>query len=130
MSLNDTLSNVLSQVLNCEKVGKKSCNTKNSSKLIKDVLSILKEKKYILDFEVKETSKGEELKVLLSGNINKCGTIKPRFSVKKEGFKKFEKRYLPAKDFGVIIVSTPKGLMTHNKAVEKNTGGKLICYCY
>ena len=70
MSLNDTLSNVLSQVLNCEKVGKKSCNTKNSSKLIKDVLSILKEKKYILDFEVKETSKGEELKVLLSGNIN------------------------------------------------------------
>ena len=43
---------------------------------------------------------------------------------------KFEKRYLPAKGFGLIIVSTSKGLMTHVDAEEKNIGGKMIAYCY
>ena len=48
----------------------------------------------------------------------------------KEEYEKFEKRYLPAKGFGIIIVSTPKGLMIHKEAISKVTGGKLIAYCY
>ena len=60
----------------------------------------------------------------------KCGAIKPNFSVKKDGFEKFEKRYLPAKDFGVLIVSTSQGIMTHVEAKEKKLGGKLIAYVY
>ena len=43
---------------------------------------------------------------------------------------KYEKRYLPAKQFGILIISTPKGLMTHVQAMDKKTGGKLIAYCY
>ena len=66
----------------------------------------------------------------MAGSINKCGVIKPRFSVKKNEYEKFEKRYLPAHGFGIIIVSTPKGLMMHDEAIEKGLGGKLIAYCY
>lgn len=130
MSLNDPVSNAMSQIGNSEKVHKKKCIIKTSSKLIKAILEILKENKYISNFKEISTTRGGYLEVELSGTINQCGVIKPRFSLKKGEFEKFEKRYLPAKDFGIIIVSTPNGLMVHNKAIEKGIGGKLIAYCY
>ena len=70
------------------------------------------------------------LKINLLGRINKCNVIKPRFSTKLNSFQKWEKRYLPAKDFGFIVVTTPLGVMTHLDAKNKNVGGKLLAYCY
>ncbi len=128
--LNDTLATALSAVLNKEKVGKKECVIRPSSKIIKIVLQIMNENNYIGSFEEVATQKGNFLKVNLLGNINKCGAIKPRYSVKNEEYEKFEKKYLPAKDFGIILMSTSKGIMTHTEAKKKNIGGKLIAYCY
>ena len=130
MSLNDPLANTMSHILNCEKKSKTSCTVKNASKLIKEVLKILKDRNYIKDYKVVETTKGDFLDIELLGNINKCGVIKPRFAVKKDNFERFEKRYLPARDFGIIIVSTPKGLKVHTEAIGENIGGRLIAYCY
>jgi small subunit ribosomal protein S8 len=45
-------------------------------------------------------------------------------------YEKFEKRFLPAKGVGVLIVSTIKGIMTHEEAKGKTLGGRLIAYCY
>jgi|SRR3989344_65757 len=130
MSLNDPLSNVMSQILNCERKGKKECLIMPSSKLILKTLNILKENNYLGDAEKISNSKGGILKVNLLGNINKCGVIKPRFSFTKYNYEMFEKRYLPAKGFGLFIVTTSKGVMTHKEALEKNLGGKFIIYCY
>jgi small subunit ribosomal protein S8 len=130
MSLNDPLANVLSQIQNYEKLGKKEVITENNSKLIKNVLSIMNEHGYVGLFEEVVDSRGNYLKISLLGKINKVGVIKPRFQIKKDEFTKFEKRYLPAKDFGIIIVSTSQGLMTHKQAKDKKIGGRLISYCY
>jgi len=128
--LNDTLATALSAILNKEKIGKKECIVRPSSKIIKAVLKIMNENNYIGSFEDVVTAKGNLLKVNLLGNINKCGAIKPRYSVKKNEYEKFEKRYLPAKDFGIIFVSTPRGIVTHTEAKKKNIGGRLIAFCY
>ena len=130
MALNDPLANVLSAVLNSERLGKSECVLATSSKLIKTVLDLLKRSNYIEDFKIIKDNKAGLLKITLQGSINKCGAIKPRFSVKKDNFEKYEKRYLLAKDFGILIVSTPKGIMTHYEAIEKGLGGRLIAYCY
>jgi len=130
MSLNDNLSNVLSQILAYEKVGKKEFVTRNNSKIILKVLGLMQENRYIGSFEEIPDSKGALLKVHLLGNINKTGVIKPRFSVSRDAFEKFEKRYLPAKDFGIIIISTSQGWMVHTEAKKKGIGGRLISYCY
>ncbi len=127
--LNDNLANVLSHVLNCEKIGKTECKVKSSS-LAKKVLSIMQEAAYIGSFDETLTTRGGVLSINLIGAINKCGVIKPRHAVGYKDFVKFEKRYLPAKDFGIIIVSTPKGVMIHSQAREKKTGGKLLAFCY
>lgn len=130
MSLNDPLSNVLSQIKTYEDAGKKELITKNNSKVIRKVLAIMQEHKYLGGTEEIKDSKGDLLKIFLLGNINKAGVIKPRFSVKKETYEKFEKRFLPAKDFGILIVSTSQGMMTHTEAKKKSLGGRLVSYCY
>ena len=130
MSLNDPLANALVHVHNCDKIGKKECIVKPTSKFMSLVFDILKKNKYIKNYELINTDRGNMFKIELTGAINKCGVIKPRFSVKLETMEKYEKRYLPAKQFGILIISTPKGLMTHVQAMDKKTGGKLIAYCY
>ena len=90
----------------------------------------MNEKNYLGSLEEIDDGKGGMLKVNLINKVNKCGAIKPRHSIKQDDFEKFEKRHLPAKDFGILIISTPKGIMTHNEAKEKKIGGKLLAYCY
>ncbi|HHI03935.1 MAG TPA: 30S ribosomal protein S8 [Candidatus Woesearchaeota archaeon] len=128
--LNDPLANALSLILNKGDARIKECIIKPSSKVIKDVLKIMKDNYYVGEFKEIEDSKGNMLSVQLLNKINKCGVIKPRFSVKKDGYEKFEKRFLPAKGFGFLIVSTPQGIMTNDEAKKRCIGGKLLAYCY
>ena len=128
--LNDPLANVLSVINNAETKAMKECSVKPSSKLILSVLEILNAKRYIGSYSVIEDGRGNILRVSLIGAVNKCGAIKPRFSVQTGTYEKFEKRFLPAKDFGVLIVSTPKGIMAHADAKAKGFGGRLLAYCY
>ncbi len=128
--LNDPLSNVLSTINNAEQRAMKLCSVKPASKLIGKVLDIMNAKQYLGSYSVIDDGRGSIVQVNLIGAINKCGTIKPRFSVQTGSYEKFEKRYLPAKDFGILIVSTPKGIMTHADAKAKGLGGKLLAYCY
>ena len=130
MSNNDNLANVLSAIYNQEKVSKPTLTTECNSTVVTRVLDVLKTEGYINDFSVEDNGHGGALTVSLKAQINKCGAIKPRFAVKSTGFTKFEKRFLPAQGFGVLIVSTPKGIMTHEQAKQQNLGGKLLAYCY
>src|SRR3989338_2272105 len=128
MSLNDTLANTLSLILIDEKAGRNGSNIRPSSKIIKKVLEVMKSNNYIGDFEEIKDGKGNTIKLNLIGNINKCGVVKPMYSVKKDEFEKFEKRYLLARGMGILIVSTPFGIITHNEAKKKGIGGKLLAY--
>ena len=128
--LNDPLANMMSLILNNELIGKSECTVKPVSKVIKESLKVMKQYEYIGDFKEVEDGRGNYIQLTLIGNINKCGVIKPRYSVKNNEFEKFEKRYLPAKDLGILFVSTPKGIMTHYDAKAKKLGGRLLAYCY
>jgi small subunit ribosomal protein S8 len=130
MSLNDPLANVLSHILIEEKNGRRTVTVKNNSKIIRDVLKLLKEHGYLGEFKVEEDGKSGTLQVNLIGTINKIGVIKPRYSVKSTDYKRFEKRFLLAFGFGFLIVSTTKGIMTQEDAVKQNLGGKLLAYVY
>lgn len=130
MSLNDPLANALSLILTDEKAGRNESKIKPSSKMIKKVLEVMKTNRYVGEFEEAKDRGGNIIKLNLLGNINKCGVIKPRYSVKKDQFERFEERYLLARGMGILIVSTPLGIVTHIEAKEKNVGGKLLAYCY
>lgn len=128
--MNDILAATLSNILNQEKIGKKECLVHPSSKVITKVLTLLNKYRYIGKYEEETSAKGGVLKVHLIGKINKVGAIKPRYSVSVATIEKFEKRYLPAKGMGILLISTAKGIITHEEAKKEHIGGKLIAYCY
>ena len=130
MSMNNTLAAVLSRIQNAERLGKQSFTTTTNSKMIRQVLDILTKEGYIAGYEETEDAKGNTLTITLSGGLNKTGVITPNFNVSVKDFVRFEKRYLPAKDFGVLILTTNQGIITHKQAKEANTGGKLVAYAY
>jgi len=128
--LNDPLANVMSVILSNESNGKSECLVKPVSKIIKEILKVMKDNNYLGDFKETEDSRGNYIKIMLNGNINNCGVIKPRYNAKNNEFEKFERRYLPAKDLGILLVSTPNGIMTHYEAKSKKIGGRLLAYCF
>ena len=120
----DIVSDVLNMIMNAKRAGKKELEIKRSSKLLLEVLGVMKKQKYI-DFKKEEDKITIDFKDLIE-----CRAIKPRYNVKIEGLEKYMRRFLPSREYGVIIISTSKGLMTHKEAEEKNLGGALIAYCY
>ena len=126
----DNTADALVNMKNCEMVGKKECLIKPASKLIGGILKIMQKEGYIGTFELIEDGKAGKYQVTLIGKINDCKAIKPRYAIKKDEFTKWEKRYLPSRNLGTLVVSTPKGLMTQKEAKTIGTGGKLIAFFY
>jgi small subunit ribosomal protein S8 len=111
--------------MNAKRARKESVELVYHSKLLSSVLAIAKLKGYIKSYKVHEGKMIVEL-----DKLNYCKAIKPRYAIKADEIGKYERRYLPAKNFGVIIISTSKGLMTHQSAEEKHLGGSLLAYFY
>lgn len=125
----DILNDMLVKIKNAERSGKKECIVKGS-KLIGNVLKVMMDYNYVKEFEFIDDGKSGLFKVVLTGNINSCGVIKPRFSVKSVEIEKYESRFLPGQDFGILILTTTAGVISNVKAKELGIGGKLLAYVY
>ncbi|MGM5485265.1 MAG: 30S ribosomal protein S8 [Nanobdellota archaeon] len=130
MSMNDPLANALSKIVMYEKLGRDEVELTPASNMLKKILKILNKRGYVGEYKENEDHRGGVLTLSLLGKTNETGVIKPRTPCRIEEFEKYEKRYLPGRDFGIIFVSTSKGIIPHTEAKKKKIGGKLIAYCY
>lgn len=130
MVLLDPLANALSTIKNAESVGKSSCTIRPASKTIGNVLKVMQDLGYIGEFEYVDDGKAGVYSVSLVGRINKCGAIKPRYSVGTDSIERLEKQFLPAKNFGALIITTSNGVMSQYEARERKIGGQLLAYVY
>jgi len=126
----DTLANGLTTIVNNEMRNKRECIISPASKLLGRVLRIMQLNGYIGEFEFIDDGRSGKFKVQLLGRINKCGAIRPRFSVRVDEFEEWEKRFLPSRDVGILVVSTPKAVLSHREAKEKRMGGKFLAFVY
>jgi ribosomal protein S8 len=122
----DVVADALNQIMNAKLSRKNSVYLKRSSRVLLSVLTIGKLRGYIKDYQ----AKGNEIKIELSEVLNACKAVKPRYVVKVRDLDKYIRRYLPARNMGVLIISTNKGLMTHQTAIEQKKGGSIIAYFY
>ncbi len=130
MSLQDTLANALNSIKTADMLGKNSVLIKPASNVIKNVLQVVQTYGGIGEFEFIDDGRSGIVKVQLSGRITNIGVIKPRYPVKIAKIEHWEKQYLPARDFGILILSTPKGIISHREAIEQHVGGRLLAYVY
>jgi small subunit ribosomal protein S8 len=126
----DPLADAMSTIKNAESIGKSECIIHPASKLIGSTLKVMADLGYIGEFEFVDDGRSGMFKVKMAGKINKCGVVKPRFSAKVDELEKWEKRFLPARDFGVLIMSTSQGVISHNDARTRGIGGQLLAYVY
>jgi len=130
LTLTDVLSNTLSTIQNNERRHQHECIVYPASKVVGRVLRVMQKNGYVGEFEFIDDGRAGKFKVQLLGRINRCGVIKPRYSMKKTGIEFWEKRYLPSREVGVLVVSTPLGILSHKEAKEQRTGGRLLAYVY
>jgi small subunit ribosomal protein S8 len=126
----DLLSDALSNIWNHEIIGHREVVIKPASKLIGAVLRVMQKTGYIGEFEFIDDSRTGIFKVQLLGRISKCRVVKPRYPVKNDAYDNWERRYLPSRGFGLLIVSTPQGVVSHQEAKTKGLGGRLLAYVY
>jgi small subunit ribosomal protein S8 len=125
----DRLADAINTIKTNERIGRRECAV-YSTKLTRAVLDVMQKNGYIEGYEEYTERYAHMLKVKLSRRINSIGVAKPRYSIGKADIQRYEERYIPSKDFGILVLSTPKGLLTNREARAEGTGGRLIAYVY
>lgn len=127
--MTDYLADALNTMKTHEIVGQNVCTVK-ATRLIEKILELLKHHKYLKDYKKVDDGRGGYYEVSLDGRINDCGVIKPRMPIKRHQWARKEQEFIPGFGVGLLIVSTPQGIMTNVDAEKKHIGGRLLAYVY
>ena len=126
----DPLVNALNTIMSHEGRRKNECIITPASGLVGRVLRLIQSKGYIGEIEYIDDGRQGKFRVQLFGRINECEAVTPRFKTRVSEMEKWEKRFLPSRNLGLIILSTNKGVMDHVHAKEEHVGGVLLAYVY
>ena len=126
----DPLVNALNTIMSHEGRRKTECIITPASGLVGRVLRLIQSKGYIGEIEYIDDGRQGKFRVQLFGRINECEAVTPRFKTRVSEMEKWEKRFLPSRKLGLIILSTNKGVMDHVHAKEEHVGGVLLAYVY
>ena len=129
MAFNDSLSDMLARIKNAHRANKTFTSCYNS-KLNLNVLSVLKDEGYIRDFQDVEIREGiNNIKIDLKYH-NGTPVIRRIKRISKPGIRVYSKindLTKPYGGLGISILSTPKGVMSDQKARDNNVGGEILC---
>lgn len=129
MAFSDPIGDMLTRIRNGQKAGRATI-TSPASTLRENILEVLKEEGYIRGYAREKRSEGlEEITIELKYYENRP-VIRQLTRVSKPG----RRIYAKIKDLkpinnglGVVVLSTPKGVLSDGKARELNVGGEVLC---
>jgi small subunit ribosomal protein S8 len=130
MVQSNPIADAMTAIKNASDTGKAACIVEPAGKLLGSMLRIMQEAGYIGGFEYIDDNRGGQFRVQLNGRINRCGAITPRFNVKVAEMENWESQFLPGKNFGMLIISTSRGVMAHESARRLGIGGELLGYVF
>jgi len=128
MSMSDPVADLLTRIRNAN-VRKKESLVLLSSKIKLNIVKVLKEEGFILNWELDEKGKFPQLTIWLK-YVDNFPVIREITRFSKPGLRLYKK----GKDCkpilkgqGISILSTSKGIMSDRKCREKNIGGEVLC---
>ena len=128
--MNDLIADAITRIRNAS-MRKLDTATLIHSKTIESIVSVLKAKEYIEDFNVEDLGNNKKsIKVTLKYDDNENTVINEVKRLSKPG-RRVYKNASELKNFkngyGTIIVSTNKGVMANDEANKLNVGGEVLC---
>merc|ERR1712087_776541 len=100
------LADCLKTISNAEKRGRRQVLIRPSSKVVVKFLRCMQQHGYIGEFEIVDDHRSSKIVIELTGRLNKCGVISPRFDVAYDEIEKRIVNLLPSRQFGHVILST------------------------
>ena len=134
MSVNDPIADMLTRVRNCVLTGQ-SLVAMPSSKIKVEIARILKEEGFIETYDVVdgEVATRQTLRVKLK-YVGERRQRKPVITGLERVSRPGRRVYTHQKDIpwvlsgmGIAIISTPKGVMTGQRARQMGVGGEILC---
>ncbi|CAO2589835.1 40S ribosomal protein S15a [Lemmus lemmus] len=119
----NVLADALKSINNAEKRGKRQVLIRPCSKVIVRFLTVMMKHGYIGEFEIIDDHRAGKIIVNLT-------VISPRFDVQLKELEKWQNNLLPSRQFGFIVLTTSAGIMDHEEARRKHTGGKILGFFF
>lgn len=132
MSMSDPLSDMLSRIRNGQQAGKPVVECP-FSKLRENVCKVLKEEGYIREYTVEDRGNNKKALMIELKYEQGKGAIRQIDRVSKPGRRVYSSvgdmpRFYNG--LGILIVSTPGGVMADRKARAANVGGEVLCQVF
>jgi small subunit ribosomal protein S8 len=124
----DHISNLITSIRNAELVGHETLSAPFSN-LSASVLKVLKETGYIKDFSTKKVEGFDRLFVTLPTPVTRH-TYKRISTPGRRLYTTVDNIPTVLRGLGIVVLSTPKGVMTGKQAKKENVGGELMFSAY
>ena len=129
----DTIANMLSTIKNASMAGRFSVEVPFSGEC-ENIAKILKEKGFLEVVKVfKESGKSYKkihLDIAKDGGISKITEIERISKPGRRVYRKVGEIKPIAGGYGILILSTPRGIMDGREAIKRKLGGEAICLVY
>jgi len=128
MSMTDPVADMLTRIRNAHMVDKKEVNIP-ASNLKSAIASVMQQEGYIESFSVNGEAAAKTLTIKLKYYDDKP-VIDSLQRISKPSLRVYVKSTeMPSvmNGLGIVIVSTPMGVMTGQNAAAKNVGGEVLC---
>ncbi len=128
MSMNDPVADMLTRIRNGQQAKHQQVGL-SSSNLKVEIARVLKEEGYISDFSVETSENNIKMMTIDLKYFSGKPVIDRIKRISRPGLRVYKaaKELNAIPGFGISIVSTSKGVMSHIKAKANGIGGEIIC---
>jgi len=132
MGMTDPIADMLTRIRNANVAYHEQVDIP-ASKSKEQIARVLKKEGFVRDFQVLNTGVQGVLRVFMKYGPNKEKILLGIKRISKPGLRVYVgKEEIPRifGGLGVVIMSTPKGIMTGKQAKMTGVGGEVICYVW
>ena len=129
MSMSDPIADMLTRIRNAQAVNKEQVSIP-ASNLKSAIASVMQDEGYITSFSIEGDKASNKTLVIKLKYFDSQPVIETLNRISKPSLRHYaSKDDMPRvmNGRGIVIVSTPKGVMTGQAAIAQNIGGEVLC---